>query len=163
VLNPSEINRINVNSSPHKFKQSLESTTMDTEDAPDINTPTLSDDNYNTLKMGLTEKQAAESTFRTVSQSNVGPLLTPPPTRQQTPASPTILQEFSFTPISENNIPAHTLVIEKKWPQWAVVSAQVLVTLPLYIFAFWLMIEGLKAGGEDLVDLIDYLAFRPSM
>lgn len=42
-----------------------------------------------------------------------------------------------------------------------VVLGQVVVTLPLYLFAFWVMIEGIKAGGDTLIDFIDYLAFRP--
>jgi len=50
---------------------------------------------------------------------------------------------------------------EKQFPTWAIVLAQVAVTLPLYIFSFWLMIEGIKAGGDKLIMVIDYLAFRP--
>ena len=49
----------------------------------------------------------------------------------------------------------------KGFPTWAIVLAQVAVTLPLYIFSFWLMIEGIKAGGDKLIMAIDYLAFRP--
>jgi len=37
---------------------------------------------------------------------------------------------------------------------------EVVVTLPLYLFSFWLMIEFIKAGGETLISAIDYLAFR---
>jgi hypothetical protein len=36
-----------------------------------------------------------------------------------------------------------------------------MITMPLYIFSFWLMIEAIKAGGDTLIDAIDYLAFRP--
>ena len=45
-------------------------------------------------------------------------------------------------------------------PPWAVISLQVVVTAPLYVFAFWLMIEGIKSGGEPLIEVIDYLAFK---
>jgi hypothetical protein len=37
---------------------------------------------------------------------------------------------------------------------------QIAFTMPLYIFSFWLMIEGIKAGGQNLVMLVDYIAFR---
>jgi len=88
-------------------------------------------------------------------------LLTPPPTRQTTPVIPSVPQ-FELTPIK--TVP-FTKVVEAKrgLPTWAVISLQIVITVPLYIFSFWLMVEALKAGGEDLVDLIDYLAFRPSM
>ena len=47
-----------------------------------------------------------------------------------------------------------------KLPPWAIVLLQIMVTLPLYIFSFWLMLEGIKAGGQNLVMWIDYMAFR---
>ena len=46
-------------------------------------------------------------------------------------------------------------------PEWGVVVLQVVISLPLYLFAFGLMIEGIKAGGDTLINIIDYLAFRP--
>ena len=82
--------------------------------------------------------------------------LTPPPTRQQTPASPAI--PLFDTPRSSS--PSSTSVWRSP-PRWAVVSLQIMITMPLYIFSFWLMIEGIKAGGDTLIDAIDYLAFRP--
>jgi len=48
----------------------------------------------------------------------------------------------------------------KSLPQWAITLMEVAVTLPLYLFSFWLMIEFIKAGGETLISTIDYLAFR---
>ena len=71
-----------------------------------------------------------------------------PPSRRQT--SPTI---FPLLDLSQ--------LYWKRFPTWATVLAQVAVTLPLYIFSFWLMIEGIKAGGDKLIMAIDYLAFRP--
>jgi hypothetical protein len=44
---------------------------------------------------------------------------------------------------------------------WSVVALEVVISLPLYLFAFWVMIEGIKAGGDTLINFIDYLAFRP--
>lgn len=83
-------------------------------------------------------------------------LLTPPPTRQQTPTS-LILPKYNA---SASTIP-HSHSLWRSLPSWAVVSLQLLITMPLYIFSFWLMIEGIKAGGDTLIHAIDYLAFRP--
>jgi hypothetical protein len=74
-------------------------------------------------------------------------LLTPPPTRQQTPESQTLLSS-----------PNRRL---KTIPSWAVVVIQLSITMPLYIFAFWLVIEGIKASGDIVITTIDYLAFQP--
>ena len=103
-----------------------------------------------------------------------GPLLTPPPTRQQTPASPIV-----SSPPPTKNLPEKVQRHEREvllvtdngrnraggryWgmPEWTVVVLQVIISLPLYLFAFWVMIEGIKAGGDTLINIIDYLAFRP--
>ena len=90
-------------------------------------------------------------------------LLTPPPTRQTTPTSLTPPSKLILSAVKRDDKARKRTTVSKKWPEWVAVSLQVIITLPLYLFAFWLMIEGLKAGGEDLVYLIDYLAFRPSM
>ena len=80
---------------------------------------------------------------------NIDVLLTPPPTRQQTPTS-SLPSSVSITKPCQESIPA-----------WVVVLLQIFITVPLYIFSFWLMIEGIKAGGDTLIATIDYLAFRP--
>lgn len=80
---------------------------------------------------------------------NIGALLTPPPTRQQTPTNPL------SSAVAATKSYQHTI------PPWVVVLLQICITMPLYIFSFWLMIEGIKAGGDTLIATIDYLAFRP--
>lgn len=80
---------------------------------------------------------------------NIGFLLTPPPTRQHTPTNP-LSSRVAVTKSYQHTIPS-----------WVVVLLQVSITMPLYIFSFWLMVEGIKAGGDTLIATIDYLAFRP--
>lgn len=76
-------------------------------------------------------------------------LLTPPPTRQQTPVS--------LLPPAASVQNGHLKTI----PSWAVVFIQLSITMPLYIFAFWLVIEAIKASGDIVIATIDYLAFQP--
>lgn len=94
-----------------------------------------------------------QSTVHSIRSSckilNIGILLTPPPTRQPTPTTPLSL------PV------AAAKSYRDPIPSWVVVVLQISITMPLYIFSFWLMIEGIKAGGDTLIATIDYLAFRP--
>ena len=94
--------------------------------------------------------------------------MTPPPTRQQTPTSPIVSPPHTNdtvvnTGLDEGNDAARVVTgeIRTGWPLWGVVLGQVVVTLPLYLFCFWVVIEGIKAGGDTLINFIDYLAFRP--
>ena len=77
-------------------------------------------------------------------------VLLPPPTRQHTPTS---------SPLS-SSLPITKPCLETT-PAWVIVLLQIFITVPLYIFSFWLMIEGIKAGGDTLIGTIDYLDFRP--
>src|SRR5271170_7166139 len=80
-----------------------------------------------------------------------GALLTPPPSRRHTPTT-TARPLFSSAELEKS--------FWNKLPSWVVVLLQITITMPLYIFSFWLMIEGIKAGGQNLVMLVDYIAFR---
>lgn len=92
--------------------------------------------------------------------------MTPPPTRQQTPASPIVsspptTKEPNIGNGESDGVPETEDGYMKGMPTWGVVLVQVVVTLPLYLFAYWAMVEGIKAGGDTLINCIDYLAFRP--
>lgn len=74
------------------------------------------------------------------------------------------MQDVFLTPTASGQTPTafpHINPLWKEIPVWAVVVGQVVITLPLYLFSFWLMVEGIKAGGDTLIAVIDYLAFRP--
>src|SRR6266516_2231785 len=59
---------------------------------------------------------------------NIGVLLTPPPTRQHTPTS---------SPLS-SSLPICTKPRLETIPDWVIVLLQIFITVPLYIFSFWL-------------------------
>jgi hypothetical protein len=84
-----------------------------------------------------------------------GALLTPPPTRQQTPVLRPIssLPPFLAAPCSN----------DRAWriPTWAELALQIPVSMGLYLFAFWLAIEFIKFNGDIVFATIDYLAFQP--
>ena len=77
-------------------------------------------------------------------------LLTPPPT-------PVIAPTSKPPTISRRDV---TETRTKRMSEWTILLLQLFVTLPLYFFSFWFMVELLKAGGDPLVDFIDYLCFR---
>jgi hypothetical protein len=79
-------------------------------------------------------------------------LLTPPPSRHHTPTTTVARPLLSSAELQKS--------FWNKLPPWVVVLMQIAFTMPLYIFSFWLMIEGIKAGGQNLVMLVDYIAFR---
>jgi hypothetical protein len=92
--------------------------------------------------------------FTTLLTTDV--LLTPPPTRQQTPVSPN-RRLSSLTPVRQPSS-------GQKWkdmPRWAVAAVQFAITMPLYLLGFWLTIELIKANGDFVIATIDYLAFQP--
>jgi hypothetical protein len=142
---------------PHRFQNLEVATTVNDMDLKETKADELSKkESDEKRKTRDTETVAQQGSSQYLQKLMLAAPLTPPPTRQQTPASPTI--RLFDTPISSS--PSSTSVW-KSLPRWAVVSLQIMITMPLYIFSFWLMIEAIKAGGDTLIDAIDYLAFRP--
>src|SRR5277367_5343061 len=125
--------------------QQPHSPTMDNKNK---NPPTKNGGDCETLDRTTSE---TSGTFHVSSILTQGALLTPPPTRRHTP---TMVARPLFSS-AELHKP-----FQNKLPPWVILLLQIIITMPMYIFSFWLMIEGLKAGGQNLVLWIDYIAFR---